>query len=106
MLAHLRVPWLAALFDDTRFGRRMLRRSPRFTCAALLTLALGIGANTAMFSVADGALLRSLVHGASAADSTALVVSSAIALLVVMTACWPPAWRATTIDLMVILRSE
>ena len=91
MLAHLRVRWLFDLFDDTRFGRRMLRRSPRFTSAALLTLEFGIGANTEMFSVADDAPLRGLVYGASAADSITLVVSSAIALLVVMAASWSPA---------------
>ena len=50
----MRFAWLADVADDIRFGYRMLWRSPRFECTALLTLALGIGANTAMFSVADG----------------------------------------------------
>src|SRR5262249_53258399 len=49
---------LADVQDDLRFGYRMLRRSPGFACTALLPLALGIGATPAMFSVADGLLLR------------------------------------------------
>ncbi|MEO8125564.1 MAG: ABC transporter permease [Bryobacteraceae bacterium] len=62
---------LEEFFQDLRYGARTLRKNLAFTAVAVLALALGIGANTAMFSVAYGLLLRPLPYGD--ADRVALV---------------------------------
>jgi predicted permease len=76
--------FLETFWQDLRFARRILRKSPGFTAVAVLTLALGIGTTTAMFSIVDTVVLRPLSY----ADSGRLVMIDE----------WTPSFGATPVN--------
>jgi ABC-type antimicrobial peptide transport system permease subunit len=53
---------LASIAQDVRYAARSLRRTPEFTCVAVLTLALGIGATTAIYSIIDAVIIQPLAY--------------------------------------------
>ena len=56
------IPFFETIVQDLRYGLRSMRKTPGFSAAVILTVALGIGANTAMFSVIRGVLLKPLAY--------------------------------------------
>jgi putative ABC transport system permease protein len=69
-----RTKWWQGIGQDVRYGLRVLRRSPTFTITALVTLAIGLGANTAIFSVVNAVLIKTVPY--PAADRLTLIWNS------------------------------
>jgi hypothetical protein len=106
---------IGTLGQNLRYTFRVLAKNPGFTAVAVLSPALGIGANTAIFTLINALLLRelplrqpeaSMLFGLSPADVTTILAVSLLLLLVAVLAGYLPARRASAVGPIVALRAE